>query len=139
MKHLLSNPWHEIIRLDKGEEAISALTLFAKEKDIRAGWIFAIGSASAVKLSYYSEEKKEYIRRTFGEFLEVVGIDGNISWKDKEPLLHLHGSFGRTDYGTISGHIHELITAATLEIFIHKIEGKLDRAHDTRLGLNLLH
>ncbi len=138
MKHLLSNPWHEIIRFDPNEEAVSALTLFVKEKDIRAGWIFAIGSASLVKLSYYSEKKKEYISRTFNEFLEVVGIDGNISWKEKEPLLHLHGSFGRTDYRTLSGHIHTLTTTATLEVFIHKIDGELHRVHDTSTGLNLL-
>jgi predicted DNA-binding protein with PD1-like motif len=138
MKHILSNPWHEIIRFDRGEEAVSALTLFVKEKDIRAGWVFAIGSSDSVTLSYYDEKKKEYIRRAFDEFLEVVGVSGNIAWKEKEPMLHLHGSFGRTDYGTVSGHIHTLTAAATVEVFIHKIDGELNRAHDSATGLTLL-
>lgn len=54
-------------------------------------------------------------------------------------MFHLHGSFGRTDYGTVGGHIHALTVAATLEVFIHKIDGELNRAYDRSTGLNLLH
>ncbi|TSC57082.1 MAG: hypothetical protein Greene041679_456 [Parcubacteria group bacterium Greene0416_79] len=138
MKHLLSNPWHEIVRFDRGEEAVAALAAFVKESNIRAGWIFAIGSADMVELSYYDTKKRAYARRTFREFLEVVGVSGNISWRSGEPALHLLGSFGRTDYSTVSGHIHSLQSAATLEVFIHKIDGELTRAQDSGTGLTLL-
>lgn len=37
-----------------------------------------------VELSYYNEERKEYIKHVFNEFLEVVGMSGNISWKERE-------------------------------------------------------
>lgn len=138
MKHVLSNQYHEIIRFDKGEEVVKELKKFVEEENIKVGWIWMLGSASAVELAYYYLLKKEYANRRFEESLEVIDVQGNIARKDGEAALHLHGSFGRTDFSTISGHVNEITAAATVEVFIHKIEGKLVRTHDETTGLNLL-
>lgn len=53
MKHILSNAWHEIIRFDAGEEAMKKLTEFVKEKNIKAGWVFMLGSARAADVAFY--------------------------------------------------------------------------------------
>ncbi len=138
MKHVLSNQYHEVIRFDKGEKVVEGLKKFVEEQDIQAGWIWMLGSASAVELAYYYLLKKEYENKRFEESLEVINVQGNIARKDGEVALHLHGTFGRTDFSPISGHVNEIIAAATVEVFIHKIEGKLTRARDEATGLNLL-
>ena len=138
MKHVLNNPYHEIIRFDKGEKVVEELKKFVEEKDIKVGWIWMLGSAEKVELAYYYLLKKEYQSKVFEESLEVIDVQGNIARKDGEVALHLHGTFGRTDFSTISGHVNEIVAAATVEVFIHKIEGKLTRAHDEATGLNLL-
>lgn len=97
-----------------------------------------LGSAKAVEMSYYDLAKKEYIKKIFEEPLEVLDIHGNIAKKDSEVVLHLHGSFSRTDFSTVGGHIHEMETSGTMEVFIHKIEGTLTRAQDASTGLNVL-
>lgn len=134
----MSNEYHEIIRFDKGDKVIEGLKKFIEEKKIKVGWVWMLGSASAVELAYYYLLKKEYENKRFEESLEVVDVQGNIARKDGEVALHLHGTFGRTDFSTISGHVNEIVAAATVEVFIHKIEGKLTRAHDEVTGLSLL-
>lgn len=138
MNHLLTNPYHEILRLDENEEMIDILTEFSESNKIQTGWVYALGSTKEIELGFYNLETKEYERKTFTEPLEVLDVTGNIGEKDNEPALHLHGSFSRKDFSTIGGHIHRLIANATVEIFIHKIEGTIKRAHDEKTGLNLI-
>ena len=52
--------------------------------------------------------------------------------------LHAHGSFGRTDFSVIGGHVFKLVTLATCEIFLIKLDGEMKRKNNPDLQLNLL-
>jgi len=137
MKHIITNPYHEILRFDKGEEVYQGLLDFCKNQDVRSAWIWGLGATEKLTISFYDINKKEYLSKTFTEPLEVLSMNGNISFKSG-PLLHLHGVFGRQDFSTIGGHIKELVALGTIEIFIHKIEGEMTRQFDEKTGLNLM-
>lgn len=138
MKHVLSNPYHEVLRFDAGDDVVGGILDFAEKQGIEAAWLSAIGSAREIELGFYDLKSQEYLKKTYAEPLELLEASGTIAVATEGPALHLHGVFGGKDYGTLGGHIHKMLANATLEVFIHKIDGRLERKHDPETGLNLL-
>lgn len=140
MLAVLSNSYHEILRFDRGDDVIAGILRFAKEEKIDAAWVWALGAAESVELGFYDLEAKEYRKKEFTEPMEIVQMTGNISVSadNGEPVLHLHGSFGKEDYSVIGGHVHALTAYSTVEVFAHKIPGSIRRVHNKETGLNLL-
>ena len=134
----MNNEWHAVLRLDEDDEVVAQVREFAEAESIDAAWLSAIGSSKEVELGYYDLAKKEYFNKTFTEELEVLDATGTLGQLDGEPALHLHGTFGDKDYHTIGGHIHKLVSNATVEVFIHKMSGRLERQPDEATGLKLL-
>ena len=97
-----------------------------------------LGSSKEVELGFYDLDKKEYPNKIFSEPLEILEASGTLVVMGGKPILHLHGVFGRADYGTIGGHIQHLTANATVEVFIHKLNERLERKRDSKTGLNLL-
>jgi hypothetical protein len=56
--------------LDKGEEAVAALTAFAKAHDVTAAHFTAIGAFSDVTLGYFDRQTREYRRIPLDEQVE---------------------------------------------------------------------
>lgn len=138
MKHILSNPYHEVLRFDLGDDVVRGILDFAEKQGIEAAWLSGIGSAKEVELGFYDLKKQEYRKKTFAEPLELLEASGTLAVMDEKPALHIHGVFGGGDYKTIGGHIHRMTANATVEVFIHKIDGRLERKRDPETGLNLL-
>lgn len=127
-----------IVRLQRGEELVSKLMEIAKEEGITLATVSGIGSFNYVKLGVYSVHEKKYYANEFREELELTSISGNLSTMDGKPYVHTHANFGRMDGTVIGGHLNEARVCATSEIFIHLIDGELDRFYDDEVGLNLL-
>lgn len=138
MEIVLSNAWHVILRFDEGEEVMAAVADFAAQEGISAAWLSAIGSCKEVELGYYGLAEKKYYNKVVTQELEVLDASGTIAQLEGKPALHLHGVLGDKNYQTIGGHIHRLVANATIEVFIHKIEGEIKRTKDEATGLNLL-
>ena len=109
-----------------------------KDRGISAGWINVLGSSQKLELAYYNLDTKEYETKDFNERLEITTITGNIALKDKEPFLHIHGTFSDPDMKVIGGHINSCVISATGEVVIHIGEGDMVRLHDEDTGLFLL-
>ena len=127
-----------ILRLLQGEELLETLQKFCQENNIKSGWLSGLGGATHAKLSYFDLEKKEYITKEFEETLEVTNLTGNIGEIDGATVFHIHGTFGRTDYTSIAGHIDHLSVAATLEVYLVPFIQGLTRKKDEEIGLPLL-
>jgi predicted DNA-binding protein with PD1-like motif len=67
-----------------------------------------------------------------------VSITGNISYFEEKVFIHAHGSFGRNDFSTLSGHVTDLTVGATLEIFLTDLDVTIERVYDEDSGLKLL-
>lgn len=125
--------------LRRGDELMSALKMYAKENNFPSAWLQAgLGGAESVVLSFYDLDTKEYKDRTFNEPLEIVSLQGNLSFVDEEPFWHIHGIFGTHDYQTLSGHVKKLTIALTGELLITPLETPLIRKYDEVTGLKLL-
>jgi predicted DNA-binding protein with PD1-like motif len=138
MKTILKDGRRYILRFDKDEELFDALAKFAEAESIGAASFSGIGTTSLVELAYFNQHLKEYRHKPIMEDLEIVSLNGNISMLDGKPSVHAHGTFSRTDFTVVGGHIFKLITLATCEIFLIKLEGQAIRKQNDTWGLKLL-
>ncbi|TMI24610.1 DNA-binding protein [Candidatus Bathyarchaeota archaeon] len=127
-----------VLRLEKGEDILDSIKRFAVSQKIANGFFEGIGSLSKVKLGHYDFKTKEYHWELFEDDLEILTLSGNISTLDKVPLPHAHVTLGRRDFTTIGGHLDEGSVANMVEIVLGKTPGKLVKARDESIGLNLL-
>lgn len=138
MKIVLEDNRRYVLRFDKGESVLTEILNFSKKNHISAASFTGIGSASEIKLGYYNEFLKEYRSKPFVENFEIVSLIGNVSLSGEDLAVHAHGSFGRTDFSIIGGHVFGLTVLATCEIFLIKLDGSMERKENSDLKLNLL-
>lgn len=131
--------YNYIVRLEKGEQLVSSLVKLIKEQKIPTCWINGLGGAERAEIGFYNLETQEYEWRKVNEPLEIVSLQGNITWAANEPSLHIHGAFSKRDGNTVSGHVKEVIISGTCELFLHRWYGEnLTKKVDPDIGLKLL-
>jgi predicted DNA-binding protein with PD1-like motif len=138
MKIVIKDNNNYILRFDKGEELMQALSDFVVKEAISAASFTAIGTASEIELGFYNPHLKEYRKKPFLEELEIVSLLGNISLMDNKPSIHAHGSFSRTEFSMLGGHVFRLQVNATCEVNLTKMEGSIARKNNPDWNLNLL-
>jgi predicted DNA-binding protein with PD1-like motif len=123
---------------DTDDEFMSELTSFAKDNDLSAASLTAIGAFSGATLGYFDMEKKEYEKIPVEEQVEVLSLVGTIAPKDDEPQVHAHVVLGRSDGTTRGGHLLEAYVRPTLEVVIIESPEHLQRRTDEETGLPLI-
>ncbi|UCE20356.1 MAG: DNA-binding protein [Gemmatimonadota bacterium] len=127
-----------LVRLERGEDVLGTLTEFVGRRDIKSGTIQGLGAIKDLVLGIFDPEKKEYIKRTFEEDLELGNLTGNISILDGKPLLHCHVTAAGTDLKAYTGHLFSATVSVTGEFVITPFAEEITRAPDEDVGLNLL-
>lgn len=138
MKSLLQEQNRHLLVFQKGDEVMSGLKAYAQEQGIQAAWVNILGACESVTLAYYDLETKSYLKKTFSEDLEVLGVMGNIAMMKGEHMVHLHGTFGKADMSVIGGHLFDMTISATGETQLQIFEGGIERAFDEETGLTLM-
>lgn len=126
-----------LVRLDEGEEAVAALTRFARAKRLRGATLYGQGSFKNPVLAYYDLGKKRYLKRRFRGLYEVAGLTGNVAIMKDAPVLHCHVVIGGKNLKAYAGHLMRGEAGGTLEVVLRKTR-PLKRSRDARTGLNLL-
>ena len=126
------------IKIDRGEKIIESIKDFCTKNDIKLGYFFGIGALGEVELAHYTVENKKYTSKVFKEPLEITNMTGNITTMEDEVYLHCHITLGNQEMKAITGHLVEGTIAATCEIVLVSLDGKIIRKHDDSIGLNLL-
>lgn len=128
-----------VVRLDRGEEVIAALSEICRKEHITAGSITGIGAADKTTIGIYDPVEKKYSSATFEGDYEISNITGTASIMDENPYLHLHITIGNPVSGEChGGHLSQCVISATSEIFIQIHDGVLNRRFDDSIGLNVL-
>jgi len=127
-----------VLRLESGDDILKSLRQFATTKRLGASLLEGIGSLSKVKLGHYDFRTKQYRYETFEDDLEILNLSGNIASMNREPLPHVHVTLGRRDFSVIGGHLDEGSSANMVEIGLWKLPGKLVKAKNAEIGLNVL-
>jgi predicted DNA-binding protein with PD1-like motif len=126
------------IVFDKGDEARAGLERFAREQNIDAAHLTAIGAFSGATLGYFDREKKEYQKIPVKEQVEVLSLIGDVAVYRGEPTVHAHVVVGRSDGTTRGGHLLEAHVRPTLEVVLVEAPAHLQRKHDPESGLALI-
>ena len=127
-----------VVRLDRGEEIIAALTDLCKMEDIALGSIEGLGAADHAVVGLYDVGKKEYHKTEFNGPMEITALTGNVSRKEGEVYLHIHICFCDEAMNLHGGHLNECRISATCELFVRTIPGQVNRRFDADgVGLNL--
>ncbi len=126
-------------KVEPDEDLIDSIIQMIKDHDIKSGLINCIGALKKFTIGYFDINSKSYIQKTYDDYVELVSCMGNISFKDDQPVVHLHISLGTRDYNIIGGHlIQPTIVSITGEVYIFEIDQKLIRVNDPTLNLSLL-
>ncbi len=127
-----------MIRLEKGDDILASIKRFGEANKIGGALFEGIGSLNKAKLGHYDFEAKNYKFDVFNEDLEILSLSGNISTMNNGPVPHAHVTLGKRDFSVIGGHLDEGSVANMVEIGLATLPGKLLKAHDDEVGLNLL-
>ena len=126
-----------LLRFHRGEEIVSGLLAFARDRGLQGGWVQGLGAVEDAELGYYDLDTKEYLRQTFPGDWEIAALVGNLGWANDEPAAHLHAVLGSRDFTARGGHLFRGRVGATCEIFVRDLGSRLERGPDSETGLNL--
>jgi predicted DNA-binding protein with PD1-like motif len=127
-----------VLVFDTGDEVVSQITAFARENDLDAASMTAIGAFSGATLGYFDVEKKGYEKIPVEEQVEVLSLIGDIALNEGEPELHAHVVLGRRDGSTRGGHLFEAHVRPTLEVVLVESPDHLQKKTDEETGLALI-
>jgi uncharacterized protein len=107
----------------------------AKKDKVKTSLVSAIGGVRELKLGYFNQKTRKYEEHDYREELEVTSILGNITIKEGEPFLHVHGTFGRRDMSVIGGHVVSATVSPLLELVVTPTKNRAVRRFDEAIGL----
>lgn len=116
------------------EEVLS----IAKREKVETAGVAAIGGVNRLRIGYFNSGLKKYEEHDYEGFFEVTSLVGNITLKDGEPFLHVHGTFAKRDMSVIGGHVVSATVFPLLEVVITPTENRAFRKFDEGLGLNTI-
>ena len=128
----------KIYGLKAGAKIPDAILEIARKEKITTARVEAIGGVKELRLAYFNHEKKEYEEHEFQEFLEMTSLMGNITLKEGEVFLHVHGTFGRRDLSVLAGHVMAATVFPLMEVMITQTENRAAREFDEDLGLSVI-
>ncbi len=126
-----------VVRIDKEEEILEKIKEVAIRENIKLARVTALGATNEFTVGVLKTEEKKYYSNSFQGDFEIVSLTGSINTMNDEFYTHIHMSAGDEKGNVFGGHLNKAIVSATCEMFIHVIEGKVDRELSKDIGLNL--
>lgn len=126
-----------VVRIDKGEEILEKIKEVTIRENIKLATVTALGATNEFTVGVFKTEEKKYYSNSFQGDFEIVSLTGSINTMNDKFYTHIHMSAGDEKGNVFGGHLNKAIVSATCEIFIHVIEGKVDRELSKDIGLNL--
>ena len=126
-------------RIFEDEDLLEAIKKRVEKADIKAGFLFAIGSLKRAVLGFYKDGKYKPI--PVKGPLEITSCIGNLALKENgEVIVHAHLTVSNEKGEAFGGHLlPECIVAATAELVLVEASGiELKREFDVKTNLYLL-
>ncbi|MDI3305519.1 MAG: DNA-binding protein [Acetobacteraceae bacterium] len=125
--------------LEKGDEVRDCLLRFARQENLAAAQITAIGAFQRAVFRYFDWDSKQYQPIQVDEQVEVVSLNGDIALDQQgQPKLHMHAVLGRRDGMAMGGDLKEGQVRPTLEVIVTESPAHLRRVEDPETGLALI-
>lgn len=138
-KQINKAPQTFVLVFETGDELAGGLARFAKERDISAASLTAVGALSAVRLAYFNWDTKKYEPSVvLNEQVELLSLIGDVALKDDEPIVHAHAIVGKKDGTAHGGHLIEAHIRPTCEVIVTESAAHLQKFVDKESGLALI-
>lgn len=125
-------------RLVHGADLLEELQNFCRSHNIRSGRISAIGAVQKARLGYYNQQARRYHFNEIDRPLEIIGLSGNISLRDGEPMVHAHLTLADEKGRAFGGHLAPGNIVFACEFIIDDFGGEnFQRSLDETTGLPL--
>jgi len=123
---------------DEGDEVMSSLTAFARERQLTAARFTAIGAFRDATLGYFDWTSKSYEKIPVREQVEVLSLVGDVALEGDAPKVHAHVVVGKRDGSAHGGHLLDAHVRPTLEVMLTESPAHLQRLFDPTSGLALI-
>jgi len=124
--------------LEKGEPIHESLKQAARDMKLPGAFITGLGVIKDVTIAFFQIESKGYKEINLKGAVEMLSLNGSISWEGNEPVIHLHAVLGFEDGSVMGGHLLGANIGVTGEIFIHKTCERLERGMVEEFNLSLI-
>lgn len=127
-----------VVVCDPGDEAVSALTQFARAEDLEAAQITAVGAFERATVGWFDRAARDYRRIPVDEQCELLSLVGDVAEGQDGPVLHVHAVLGLSDGTTRGGHLLQGRVFPTLEAIVTETPAELRRLLRPELGIALI-
>jgi len=109
-----------------------------RNENIRCAVFTAIGALTRGTLGFYRQEQKEYQTIELDFPLEIASLNGNISLKDGDIMVHAHAVLSDENGRSWAGHLLPNSIVFAGEFFLQELLGEpWERRFDPQTGLYL--
>jgi len=127
-----------VVVCDPDDEAVSALTDFARAEDLEASQITGVGGFDRATLGWFDRETREHRPIEVDEQSEVLSLIGDVAEGDDGPSLNIHVVLGLRDGTTRGGHLLAGYVYPTLEITVTENAAELRKVMNPDVGIALI-
>lgn len=127
-----------VVVCDPGDEAVSALTQFARAEDLEAAQVTAVGAFEQATVGWFDRAAKDYRRIHLAEQCELLSLIGDVAVGKDGPVLHAHVVLGLKDGTTRGGHLLEGTVFPTLEAVVTENPARLHKVLRPDIGIALI-
>jgi uncharacterized protein len=127
-----------VVVCDPDDEAVSALTAFARAEDLEASQITGVGGFDRATLGWFDRETRQHRPIEVDEQSEVLSLIGDVAEGDDGPSLNIHVVLGLRDGTTRGGHLLAGHVYPTLEIIVTENPAELRKVMNPDVGIALI-
>jgi len=127
-----------VVVCDPGDEAVSALTQFARSEHLEAAQITAVGAFEHATVGWFDPAARDYRRIHVDQQCELLSLIGDIADGQDGPVLHVHAVLGLSDGTTRGGHLLEAKVFPTLEAVVTETPARLRKVLRPDIGIALI-
>ena len=127
-----------VVVCDPGDEAVSALTQFARSEDLEAAQITAVGAFEHATVGWFDRAARDYRRIQVDEQCELLSLIGDVAAGEDGPVVHVHAVLGLSDGTTRGGHLLEGRVFPTLEAIVTETPARLRKVMRPDIGIALI-
>ncbi len=130
MKHLKDGP-QILVRVDRDEDLIPQLQKVILDENLKSGSLTGVGVLKEFELGFYHLNERRYEKSFYPEEAELISLNGNISFLNDKPFVHLHALLARADFSCLGGHLFTAKVGVTCEIMLTTFDRPVVRKLDS--------
>ena len=125
-------------KLDYNCDLLEELTKICNDKSITLGRVEAIGAVRKARIGFYDQKEHVYEPLVIDHPMEITALVGNISLKERKPMVHAHVTLADEKGNVCGGHLIPGTVVFACEFYIEAFYGPaLERVSDQQTGLPL--